>query len=129
MNSTLPVAFMQRLVAVEQHLQAMSDVLIAGDAVGFEGHCSALQSLMSDLSHAYRAIPSEVAASRALKNRLRVLGQSVALQRESMARRAVAVDRELQVILPSQQVPTYGRPVGGYGQNGRTVGRFTSMHA
>lgn len=129
MNSITPTAFMQSLVAVEQQLQAMSDVLIAGDAVGFEGHCGALQSLMTDLSHAYRAVPPEATANRTLKNRLRVLGQRVALQREGMARRAGAVDRELQVILPSQQVPTYGRPVGGYGQNGRTVGRFTSMHA
>ena len=119
---------MQRLVAVELQLQAMADVLITGDAVSFEGSCGALQSLMVDFSQAYKTVPTEVVSNRALKNRLRVLGQNLAQQRENMVRRAITVDRELQVILPSQKGMTYGRPVGSYGQNGRTAGRHTSIH-
>ncbi len=134
MNTSTTIAidhldFMQCLVAVEQQLLAMADVLISGDAVSFEGSCGVLQSLMLDFSQAYKSVSPEASSGRTLKDRLRVLGQSLAQQRENMVRRAVAVDRELQVILPSKQGTTYGRPVGSYGQNGCSAGRHTSIHA
>lgn len=124
-----PAGFMPHLLALEEQLQAMSDALIAGHALEFEGLCTSLAPLMADFSRAYATVPPKVTASRSLKNRLRVLGNNLTLQRENMARRAVSVERELQVMLPANPVPTYGKQGGVYGVSGRTMGRLTSMRA
>lgn len=127
-------AFVELLKSLERHLEAMSEDLMAGRAQAFEDQSARLGPLVAEFARAYGALPPEISSHRAILARMRVVRNTVAIQRENMARRASLVDRELQVLLPLDRGgiygPGYGGAVGGYGRATRTATRsFTSLRA
>ena len=120
--------FKSSLVSVEQQLRQLSDDLIAGDAVAFAAHCAPLPELIAAFSNRYQALPKMLADHPTLQRRLRELSTNLSMQRENMARRANGVARALQVLLPANEKPTYGKMAGSFGQE-RGSASFTSVRA
>ncbi len=106
----------QPLLAVEATLNQLGDALARRDAAAIEQHSSELHQ------HLARAVQSFSEAARtgsvptALRNRLVRAGGLLAAQRETLARGNAALDRALDVLIPSE-------PTGLYGAGGKAERR------
>ena len=96
-----------RLSEVETRLAALGNALRARDPVGIDLHAAelhrALASAVTQFSAAARAGP----LPPALRHRLASASGQVAAQRESLARATAALDRAIDVLLPSDSLPLY----------------------
>lgn len=109
------------LDVVEQRLAALGNALHARDASAIDSHATELHRALA------RAVSHFTLAARnggvpiALRSRLVNASGVVAAQRESLARATAALDRAIEVLLPSGPVPLYtaegssgrGRPGSG----------------
>ena len=108
------------LDAVEQRLAALGAALHARDAAAIEGHAAelhrALARAVAHFSHAAQSggVPS------ALRRRLVNASGLVAAQRESLARATAALDRAIDVLLPTSAGTLY--TVDGGADRGRRGG-------
>lgn len=95
------------LSAVELGLAALGDALLARDSAGIDRQASelhrALATAVSSFAHAARhgALPP------ALRLRLAHASGKVAAQRESLARATAALDRAIDVLMPSEAGAIY----------------------
>jgi hypothetical protein len=95
------------LGAVESRLAALGEALRARDAAAIDVHSSALhRALASAVDHFTRATRSEPVPP-ALRRRLALASGNVAAQRESLARATAALDRAIDVLMPSDMATLY----------------------
>jgi len=93
---------------VEQRIAALGEALHARDTQAIETHANELQRALS------RAVERVTVAAKAgtlppaLRQRLAVASGHVAAQRESLARATAALDRAMDVLMPSERSPLYG---------------------
>ena len=96
-----------RLAAVETGLAALGNALRARDSVAIDRHAvelhRALASAVTQFSDAARSGP----LPPALRHRLASASGQVAAQRESLARATAALDRAIDVLLPSESLSLY----------------------
>ena len=126
--STAP-AFHAALTQVEQALELVGDRLVAGQPAQLQQACQALQQNVMDCSRLDPAWLSSGRGDVKLQARLNAVRAGLVQVRENMARRAAAVQRSLQVLLPSSAGATYGRSASVYGRNSKTAASFTSLAA
>lgn len=115
------------LNAVETALNALDAALLAGDAPAFEAHSGQLHHALLQFQQQLSATPP--AEPAVLAPRLQALARRLAFQRESMARRAVPIEKQIKFMLPSLGGVTYSRNAGAYGAGDRQAGQFTSIRA
>ncbi len=110
----------ESLRAVEQALAALGVALHARDAVGIDTHAAALhRALAHAIDHFAKAARSGP-LTPALRSRLMRASGQVAAQRESLARATAALDRAIEVLIPSDKPAVYS-PYGS-GQRGGVRG-------
>jgi len=97
-----------RLAAVEARLAALGEALRSRDATAIDGHAAelhrALAAAVDQFTHAARS----GVLTPALRRRLASAGSQVAAQRESLARATAALDRAMDVLMPSDAGSLYG---------------------
>jgi hypothetical protein len=113
----------------EKRAQVLSAVLLGGqpDLVAAAAH-DVQQSALA-LSESLQGAQKRGALEPVLKQRLRRLGQELAMQREACMRRSAVVDRALNSIIPSSRPNTYSARTGPYGQQARRSGAFNLISA
>ena len=106
--------------AVEAHLEKMNQALLDGSGRAVEAASAGLRRAIAAFAEAARRAPAEL-DDAALRERLQRANQSLASQRDNLARRAAGVDRALASILPTPALPTYSGPprLAGYGGGNR----------
>lgn len=97
----------EKLAAVESQLAALGESLRQRDSAGIDAHASELhRALAQAVDHFSRAARSGTVPP-ALRMRLASASGQVAAQRESLARATAALDRAIDVLLPSDPHTVY----------------------
>ena len=124
-----PSEFDATLTRVEQALAEVGAHLADGQAGELEMACQTLHGAMLDCSRVDPRWLQSVSSDATLKARLKVVRAGIAQVRENMARRAAAVQRSLQILLPTNGATTYGRGPAAYGAGQKSLASFTSLSA
>jgi hypothetical protein len=109
------------LAQVEQRLAALGEALRRHDAQAVDAEATGLHRALADAVHRFAMAARQGAIAPDLRRRLARASGQVAAQRESLARATAALDRAIDVLMPSHgpQQATYGvhgsaeRPRGG----------------
>ena len=95
------------LQAVETHLSALGAALRDRDANGIERHAAELHRALAAAIHRFsHASRQPMGVPQPLRQRLALASGQVAAQRESLARATAALDRAIDVLMPSPLPPT-----------------------
>lgn len=95
------------LQAVETHLGALGAALSDSDASAIEHHAAALHRALAAAIHRFsHASRQPAGVPQPLRQRLALASGQVAAQRESLARATAALDRAIDVLMPSPLPPT-----------------------
>jgi hypothetical protein len=89
------------VAAVEAGLAALGDALRARDSAAIESNAAALHQALAVAVARFSQAAHRGRISPALRNRLVMASGAVAAQRESLARATAALDRAIDVLLPS----------------------------
>jgi hypothetical protein len=102
------------ITAIEQRLAALGLALRDRDARAIELHSQALhQALASAIQRFTHAAREPGGVSPGLRRRLVMAGGQVAAQRESLARATAALDRAIDVLMPTTTGPAAYAAHGG----------------
>jgi hypothetical protein len=123
MNAAALPAFAQRsagadleppLQEVETRLADLSTALRDGDPHALESAAQGLQAALGAAVGQFRQAARAGGVPLPMKQRLAQAGAQVAVQRESLARATAALDRAIDVLLPSSPISaaTYGNGPG-----------------
>ena len=97
------VEFESGLSQVEQLLGKVSSALIAGEPESLEAASTELRHAVVDFARLAQSSARSKMQDAALRQRLDRVSLLLIQQRESLARRAVVVDRALTIVLPQSQ--------------------------
>ena len=117
------------LLNVEQRLNAVSAVLMSGEAVALETSSAALRQAAIDFSVVIKGLSAKDLDDERFKFRLKKIASGIASQRESLIRRTVLVDMALNTVVPATQSTTYAQVAGPYGSAGKQSGAFKYLAA
>lgn len=124
-GSAATQAFEKALSAAESALQHNLDALLTGEA-------SDLSRLAGELLQALRTCaqlaPALSPPSAALQHRMTALGAGLAQFHSNLIRSQSLVAQQLRVLLPTNELATYGRGASSY-VPGRSAASFTSLDA
>ncbi|MDA7415247.1 hypothetical protein PGB34_02615 [Xenophilus arseniciresistens] len=95
---------------VEQQLAVVDRCLLADDPDALDRAAAELRQLSVGFAQALGAQLSAASLSPALRSRIEAVGQRLDLQRESLARRSVRVDRALASLMGPAVSVTYSMP-------------------
>ena len=98
-----PLDFERGLSDVEQLLGKVSSALIAGEPEPLEAASTELRHAMVDFARLAQSSAKSQVQDSATRQRLDKVSLLLIQQRESLARRAVVVDRALTIVLPQSQ--------------------------
>ena len=90
------------LSAVECSLEALSDALCQGDALGIETHAARLHRALAEAVDHFARAARDGGVPSQLRHRLALAGGQVAAQREALARATASLDRAIEVLLPER---------------------------
>jgi len=108
-----PQALEASLEAVERHLGALGAALRDRDASAIERHAADLHRALAQAIHRFtHASRHGGGVPQPLRQRLAVAGGLVAAQRESLARATAALDRAIDVLMPTPLPPAVYGPAG-----------------
>jgi hypothetical protein len=96
------------LQRVEQHLDDLQAALGVRDMRCIELHAGELQRALSLALECFRHAARRGATPLALRRRLALAGAKVAAQRDALARATAALDRAIDVLMPSSDAAVYG---------------------
>ena len=97
----------QPLARVETQLAALAQALRASDVAALEGAATELHRALAAAIDHFRVAAREGRVPPPLRHRLAVASAQVASQRESLARATAALDRAIDVLIPTAST-TYG---------------------
>ena len=117
------------LRTAEKRAQVLSAALLEGQPELVAAAAQDMQQSAQALSASLHGVLQYGPLEPVLKQRLRRVGQVLAMQREACLRRAAVVDRALNSIIPSSRANTYSGGAGPYGQQARRSGAFNLMAA
>lgn len=98
----------QPLLEVEGCLNLLGDALLHRDMAAIEQHAVHLQGALAQAVEAFREAARTGSLPPQLRNRLVMAGGRMAAQRESLSRASVALDRAIDVLMPSDPGDVYG---------------------
>lgn len=97
-------ALLQR---VEQQLDDLQAALGARDMRCIELHAGELQRTLTQAIERFRQAARRGGAALELRRRLALAGAQVAAQRDALARATAALDRAIDVLMPTSSAPMY----------------------
>ncbi len=109
-------ALEESLSQVEQELASLGLALHARDALAIDTHATGLHRALAQAIDHFAKAAQAGPLSPALRARLMRASGQVAAQRESLARATAALDRAIEVLIPSEPPAVYS-PYGS-GQRG-----------
>jgi len=121
--------FLDALAEAERRTQGLASALLAGHPDLIASASQEVQQAAVALSGSLQVVQRRGSLALQLKQRLRRLGQDLAMQREACLRRSAVVDRALNSIIPSARPSTYAGGARPYGQQARRSGAFTLISA
>jgi hypothetical protein len=117
------------LVQIEVQFNAVAAAVNSGDPVALETLSTALRKAAADLFSLLEAAPADSRSLKELKTRLKKISSGLGIQRESMIRRTVVVERALHAMVPATRQSTYTQSAGPYAGPGRQSGAFKLLAA
>lgn len=111
----------EALTVVEQHIEKVSAALLALDAPALEAASTALRDAAARFTWVLEQSQGLPAANLPpqFQQRLAVIGQQLAVQRDNLARVAVLTERQVAALVPQAgaESSTYGNPQSGMGKS------------
>jgi len=101
------------LVEVETCLNSLGEALLKRDTVAIEQQAAQLHQALARAVVAFREAAQQGKLPPQLRHRLVLAGGKMAAQRASLTRASAALDRAIDVLMPSE-------PSGVYGASGKT---------
>lgn len=95
------------LAAVEARLAALASALHRNDAVAIENEAAALHGALAAAIRDFTRAAHQGGVPPVLRQRLALAGGQVAAQREALARATAALDRAIDILMPSQSTSGY----------------------
>lgn len=95
------------LAAVESRLASLGDALRARDVAAIDQHATELHRALARAVDHFTRAAKVGAVPTPLRRRLARAGGQVAAQRESLARATAALDRAIDVLMPSEATSLY----------------------
>lgn len=123
-QAAIPAELETPLVAVEACLNQLGDALAQRDAATIDQCASQLQHLLGAALAAFSEAAQAGKLPASLRHRLVLAGGRMAAQRETLARGNAALDRALEVLIPSEPTGLYG--AGGKAERRSSGGSFYS---
>ena len=117
------------LSLIERQCDAVSAAVNSGDPEVLESASLSLRQAAVDFSNLLRGLAADVPVDKELKARLKKLAKGLAVQRESLIRRTVVVERALHAMVPATRESTYTQNSGPYAGAGRQSGAFKLLAA
>jgi len=96
------------LAAVEHRLAALGAALHRNDAAAIESEATALHGALAAAIDNFSRAARQGGVPPSLRQRLALASGQVAAQREALARATAALDRAIDVLLPSRGASIYG---------------------
>lgn len=124
-----PAHLEKALTEVELYFNDVSVALVSGEPLALATASATLRQAAIDFSALLQGLAPIDLKNQNLKLRLKRLADGMAVQRESLIRRTVLVERGLNAIVPSTQSATYAQVVGPYGSAGKQTGAFKYLAA
>ena len=103
------------LIDVESGLALLGEALRRRDNAAIEAHCVELHRALGHAVDVFTQAARQGRIPAALRERLSIASRHVAAQRESLARATAALDRAIDVLLPTDTPELYSsrlRPAG-----------------
>ena len=107
-----PLTLEPALAAVEQSLAALGASLHARDSAGIDRHATELHRALACAVEHFARAARDGTVPAALRRRLALASGQVAAQRESLVRATAALDRAIDVLLPSDSAALYSTAGG-----------------
>jgi hypothetical protein len=117
------------LSRIESQYDALSTAVNSGDPAVLESTGVALRQAAVEFSSLLEGLATKGQIDRELKARLKKLAKGLAVQRESLIRRTVVVERALHAMVPATRESTYAQNSGPYAGAGRQSGAFKLLAA
>jgi hypothetical protein len=109
------------IAAIEMRLEALGAALRERDAAAIETSALALQRALASAVHRFNhSARSLIGVAPQLRHRLAAVSAQVAAQRESLVRATAAIERAVDVLMPSADVPSPYAATGGNARSPRT---------
>ena len=99
------------LSAVESQLESLAEALQARESRGIDLHARELHLALAHAMDVFTSAARHGGVPRDLRRRLMLASGEVAAQREAFSRATAALDRALDVLLPSDPSPVYSSPL------------------
>lgn len=90
------------LSAVESQLASLGESLRSNDAAAIDHHATELHRALARAVDRFANAARAGSVPRSLRERLKLAGGQVAVQRESLARATAALDRAMDVLMPRE---------------------------
>lgn len=118
------------LSQIELRCEALAAAIDGGEPVALEAASSALRQASVDFSGLLQGLPAEALSGAAFKARVKKIADGMAIQRESLIRRTVFVERAVHAMVPAARGATYA-PLSGaaYGGATKQTGAFKVLAA
>ena len=125
----IPAHIQSALIQIESHFNDLSLALLSGEPLALEAPSVALRQTAIDFSALVQRLSLAERKEPQLALRLKALSDGLVSRRESLIRRAVLVERELNTIVPATRGATYSPATGPYGRAGKQSGAFKQFSA
>jgi len=119
----------QQLSDIEQQYAQLALAVEQGDTDALESVSVHLRHSAVELAHTLERAALDAPARQAFALRLQKVAAGVGVQRGGVARRAAAVERALNAVVPATREVTYGKAAGPYGAASRQTGAFKRLAA
>jgi hypothetical protein len=107
------------LASVESELGALGDALCNNDMAEVDHHATALHRALANAVHQFAKAARSGPIPNPLRQRLMRASGLVASQRESLARATAALDRAIDVLIPSENAASVYSSFGAAERSGR----------
>ncbi len=125
----LPELIEQQFQSLAQQVEMLDAALVQGDVAALEAASQAVRQAAVSLHALAQRLPLDEAGRTEFRQRLLPLSQGLGQQRGNLARRAVGVDRALEIMLPQSRESTYAPESATYGSATRQSGAFKYLSA
>jgi hypothetical protein len=124
-----PAHIEDALIDVELCFNDVTAALVSGEPLALATASAALRQGALDFSSLLQRVTPIDLKNKSLKLRLKRLADGMVVQRESLIRRTVLVERALNAIVPATRTATYAQAAGPYGSAGKPTGAFKYLAA
>ncbi len=117
------------LTDAERHVAEVAAAIVSGEPQSLGIASASLRQATLTLSDAVQRLSPAQQRDPRVSARVRKMAAALALQRESLIRRSVLVERALNTLVPATRDAGYAQGAGAYGRPGRQSGAFGRLSA